>query len=294
MVNLRDVCRNVPIILASPLTGVPTVASYDVGGDSAFTLRVEDAAGQYLEWNLSIYVPLPRPVADAGPNRRQWVWTASNIALDGSASDLKGRSCTFEWVQIYASHPVSLANPNALSTSFVVEAPEPPEPGDSLYEPSYGQHYTFELRITNEEGATSADRVVIDLPDKWIPYTWYEPADLGEGDSHHCEWRKNVTIAGHHFDSIVAVVKHHYDSDSSGSLLFNVREAPVGSLEIVSVNANHVMPTWQAVTYPLRYCDNPGYEFTFSSGGHAEDFVEILCHDAESGAYCVIEMNLHW
>jgi chitinase len=85
------------------------------------------------------------PVANAGPD--QTVSPGAVVTLDGSASyDPDGDSITFHWTQV-AGTPVTLDNVDAVRPSFTA-------PG-----PHGGETLTFQLTVTDSNGASSFDTV---------------------------------------------------------------------------------------------------------------------------------------
>jgi chitinase len=90
------------------------------------------------------------PVANAGPD--QTVVRRSIVTLDGSASfdqDI-GDNIRYQWTQL-SGRTVTLSNPNSAITTF--EAPGVRR--DTTRE------LVFELTVTDEEGVTSSDTVLI-------------------------------------------------------------------------------------------------------------------------------------
>ena len=96
--------------------------------------------------------PLPNvaPVADAGVDRT--VKAGSTVTLSGTGSDANGDLLGYKWTQTGGSPTVSLANANTATTTF--KAPALPKGTSSLV-------LTFQLTVTDDEGASATDAVVV-------------------------------------------------------------------------------------------------------------------------------------
>ncbi len=140
---------------ASPGFTAPTLAAGAEDVTRTFTLTVTDNDGATDEDTVVITVEAPNaaPTADAGPD--QTVDSGAEVMLDGSGSndngdlDGNGSIATYAWT---ASDGVTLTGANTASPSFT--AP-------TLAAGAAIEKLTFTLDVTDNEGATASDTVII-------------------------------------------------------------------------------------------------------------------------------------
>lgn len=120
------------------------VAPNDPGAVLGFQLRVTDDVG--LARNDSVNVTVNRPpLANAGPD--QTVNPGSTVTLNGAgSSDPDGTIAGYAWTQI-AGVSVTLAGANSATATFTASASE--------------GSVTFQLTVTDNEGLSATDTVVI-------------------------------------------------------------------------------------------------------------------------------------
>lgn len=132
-------------------TATPSFTAPNVGaaGDTlTFELTITDSDGGTDTDSVDIAVnnANQNPVADAGSD--QTVNEGDNVALDGAgSSDPDGTIASYSWSQT-AGESVTLDDPNNASPSFT--APDIDSAGDTL---------TFELTVTDNDGAADTDSV---------------------------------------------------------------------------------------------------------------------------------------
>ncbi len=135
---------------ASPTFTAPTLAEGALPGTLTFTLTVTDNDGgtDSDEVYITVESPNAAPTANAGPD--QSVDSATSVTLDGSgSSDRDGRITGYAWT---APDDITLTGTNTASPSFT--AP-------TLAEGAADVTRTFTLTVTDNDGATDEDTVVI-------------------------------------------------------------------------------------------------------------------------------------
>jgi predicted acyl esterase len=140
-------------------TAQPGFTAPQVDGEDlvlTFTLRVRDAQGQRSAPDSVVVTVKDRlaPTADAGADQEVEEGTA--VALDGSGSaDADGEIVGYAWQQI-AGPAVTLSNANAAQPAFTA----PDVAGDAELE--------FELTVTDDDGLTGSDRVIVTVADRTV------------------------------------------------------------------------------------------------------------------------------
>ncbi|MCI0505619.1 MAG: PKD domain-containing protein, partial [Gammaproteobacteria bacterium] len=169
-----------PVILTGAATEVVTFAMpADMQGETAVTMQltVTDNQGATGSDQVVITANLP-PVANAGAD--QFVRAGDTVNLPGSGSDPDGNIVSYLWTQI--GEQTVQFNRNSANTSFTA-----PDTAGSL---------SFELTVTDDNGATGKDTVVINVDTSNVP----PAADAGPDLSVESGAPDPVTITGSGFD----------------------------------------------------------------------------------------------
>ena len=122
-----------------------------------FRLTVQDNAGATGSDTAIVTVndtatANSEPTANAGPD--QTAAEGTTVALTGSASDSDGTITAVQWSQLAPASPtVAISNANTLNASFV--APEV----------SANTVFTFQLQVTDNAGASTADSADVTITD---------------------------------------------------------------------------------------------------------------------------------
>ena len=130
-----------PNVAATAVTGL-------VAGTYRFELRVTDNSGAFGRDTMQVVVtstPNIPPVANAGPDQTITLPTNS-VILSGSGTDADGTVTAYLWTKISGPAAGTITNPNVAATSvtgLVVGT------------------YQFQLRVTDNNGATGTDIVQI-------------------------------------------------------------------------------------------------------------------------------------
>lgn len=149
--------RNELIVTGAIWGGVPAyldkVWVYDLGGGDHGPVQWGQFGGGAGHGGVyTLHAPGERgvaPVADAGPDQTALQRTV--VTLDGSASvDPDGRITHANWRQV-SGMAVGLANPGSLTTQFTAPGLNGTDTAALL----------FELTVTDNDGATRADRVMV-------------------------------------------------------------------------------------------------------------------------------------
>jgi hypothetical protein len=159
------------VILANASTTTPSFTAPDVdtiGATFTFELTVDDGNGGNDTDTVDIFVQNVNqaPTADAGSN--QTISEGALVTLDGSASsDPDGTISSYSWNQI-SGPDAPLDNATSATPSFT--APDVGSSGDVL---------TYELTVTDNDGANSTDSVSITVSDVAPPPNLPPISDAG-------------------------------------------------------------------------------------------------------------------
>ncbi|MDM8522659.1 PKD domain-containing protein [Desulfococcaceae bacterium HSG8] len=166
-----------PAVTLSDAAAVqPEFTAPDVEDESkslTYELKVTDSSGLTDTDTVTITVspsetpPENRPpVADAGPDQN--VKEGDTVTLDASgSSDPDDNITDYLWTQI-SDAPVTLSDDTAVNPSFI--APDVGDESESL---------TYELRVTDSDGLTDTDSVVITVSPAEVPADHPPVADAG-------------------------------------------------------------------------------------------------------------------
>ena len=150
--QLLDVANPAP---ATHSFGSALSATKDLGGDLGLDLLVgtpAEVSGSGAAYVVTIRANKP-PVADAGPDQRIECDRSGVVNLDGSASyDPDNDPITYQWKQVSGT-TVTLAVSGA-KAQFTAAPP-------GVYE--------FQLKVTDDKGASSTDNVVVTIRDTRPP-----------------------------------------------------------------------------------------------------------------------------
>ncbi len=136
----------------NPANAIFTAPVVTASTSLVFTLKVSNAANESSTASTTITVnPKNKPpTANAGPD--QTVLAGTGATLQGSGNDPDGsRAPTFAWTQIAGAPTVTLKNANLATASFTA-----PLVGAS-------SKLTFQLKVTDEAGASAFDSAVITI-----------------------------------------------------------------------------------------------------------------------------------
>ena len=202
---------------------VPTVTVITI---ITLRLTVADDAGDtaFDDVNITINASLPNnaPTADAGVD--QSVSVGDSVTLSGSGNDIDGDSLTYQWLQIDGP-TVSLSNANTLQASFIA-----PQVNSTAA-------ITVQLNVTDSNGATGSDQVVITVePVNSAPAANAGPdLTVTTGDS--------VLINGSGSDTDGVVTAYSWSQISGPSVsLINANTATVGfTAPVVTATATIVL-----------------------------------------------------
>jgi len=136
------------VVLSDSTAVNPTFAGI-AGEWYIFELTVQDTAG--LTDTDTVVITMEdanrAPIADAGPDQNNA--QAGNIQLDGTGSyDPDGDTLTYQWNQVGGSATGVLNDPTVATPMFTGEL---------------GEYYIFELTVSDGNGGTDTDTVVIDM-----------------------------------------------------------------------------------------------------------------------------------
>ena len=132
------------VILTGADTSMPSFTAPNTSETLTFELTVTDDKGATASDTVTVTVNIA-PSADAGPDRT--VLTNVSVSLDGRGSnDPGGWLAAYYWTQT-AGTPVTLAGVDTATPSFTA--------------PNTSETLTFELTVTDNQGATASDTVTI-------------------------------------------------------------------------------------------------------------------------------------
>jgi hypothetical protein len=161
--NSSDPDGNISLFLWTQISGPAVVLDDAKREQPQFTAPEVGAAGAVLVFELTVVdngllessdrtrvevLSLGRPpLADAGPD--QAVAPGGLVVLDGGNSrDLDGAIVSFQWRQIGGT-VVALQTPNRETASFIA--------------PGFGNSLRFELTVTDDDGLTDTDEVMVQV-----------------------------------------------------------------------------------------------------------------------------------
>lgn len=164
------------VALADANTVTPSFAAPSSGGALTFQLTVTDRYGTSGSDSVTVTVNAP-PVANAGP--AQSVVANANVTLNGTGStDPDGTVVAYAWIQT-AGTPVALTGADTATPTFVA--------------PGAAGALTFQLVVTDNDGATHADDVTIEVT---IPASTNEPPVAEAGRDQKKRPRSWVVLNG--------------------------------------------------------------------------------------------------
>jgi hypothetical protein len=133
------------VVLSSTTAVSPTFTAPASNSVLTFLLTVTDNGGATATDTVTITVAANNaPTANAGPDLvRQ---TSTTVQLAGSGTDVEG-PVTFAWTQTAGTPTVTLSNANTVTASFTA--------------PATATDLTFQLAVTDDEGVTTTDTVVV-------------------------------------------------------------------------------------------------------------------------------------
>ncbi|MEO5367390.1 MAG: PKD domain-containing protein [Magnetococcus sp. WYHC-3] len=154
------------------------------------------------------------PVAAAGPD--QTLKEDSNVTLNGANSnDTDGTIATYQWVQIAGTPTVTLGGANTSIATFTA----PSLDADTSL--------TFELTVTDNEGLSSTDSVVVNLSNKLAPVA-------NAGADQTLKEDSNVTLSG------------AASSDADGTITSYLWTQTAGAPTVTLTGANTATPSFVA------------------------------------------------
>ncbi len=147
-----------------------TPSRWDVGYTYNMLFTVTDSTGQQGQCPVDVTVEAPDnwpPEANAGQD--QWTSEGSTVTLDGSGSyDPDGEIISYHWSLLSSTGPaVTLSSDTSATPSFT---------------PSDNGVYTFQLTVTDNQGASRSDTVVVNVNnvDPQLSVTVSGPIDEGQ------------------------------------------------------------------------------------------------------------------
>jgi len=164
-------------VLANPATATPSFTAPSTSGFVIYTLTVTDNGGLSDTDTVTITIQPPgqpvnqSPVADAGAD--QTVTEGGTVTLNGSGStDIDGTITTREWNQTGGSPAVTLSSKFAVQPTFTAPSV------------SAATVLTFTLTVTDNDGATDSDTVMVTVNDDGAVIPNQQPtADAGPDQS---------------------------------------------------------------------------------------------------------------
>lgn len=131
-------------------TQAQTAINNLVQGTYSFELRVTDNQGAVGRDTIVVTVnaPIPgnvAPIANAG-NNQTITLPVNTVTLSGSGTDADGSISAYQWIKIAGPTQFTIANPAQAQTTI-----------NNLVQGSY----SFELRVTDNQGAVGRDTIVV-------------------------------------------------------------------------------------------------------------------------------------
>lgn len=220
-----------PVALAGANTATPNFVAPSTGDALTFQLTVTDRYGTTGSDTVTVTVNAA-PVAEAGPD--QSVTANATVTLNGTASaDSDGTVVAYAWTQT-AGSAVALAGADTATPSFVA--------------PATAGTMTFQLVVTDNEGATHADSVTVEVT---VPASTNEPPVAKAGRDQKKHPRSMVVLNGwRSYDPDGRIVKYRWVQTGG---------APVRPYGSSSPWATFVAPKAEgALTFRLTVTDNKG------------------------------------
>ncbi|WP_052141148.1 PKD domain-containing protein [Pseudoalteromonas piratica] len=200
-----------------------------------FSLVVTDNEGATGTDDIVITVndiPNEPPTVNAGSD--QTVDEGNTVTLSGSANDNDGTIESYLWQQT-AGETVSLTNPNAASTTFTA-----PEVTSTAI-------LRFSLIVTDNEGATGTDDIVITLND--IPN---EPPTVNAGSDQTVDEGNTVTLSGSATDNDGTIESYLWQQTAGPNVTLNNASSSTASFIAPDVESTSVL------TFSLTVTDDKG------------------------------------
>ena len=132
----------------------------------------------------SVSPPNQPPVADAGPD--QLVNENDVVTLPGSGSDSDGSIAAYRWVQTSGAF-VAVSGANTQNASFTAPEIAP--------EDAFAEELEFQLRVTDDDGASATDTVVISVFDSYFIVD-NDPPIANAGPDQTVDENTLVTLSG--------------------------------------------------------------------------------------------------
>jgi hypothetical protein len=169
-------------------TGLTTVSNLNVAGTYVYELKVVDDRANWTTSNVTVTVTnsvvsnIP-PVTSAGNNT---VTTTTTASLNGTSSyDPDGSITSYQWTKVSGPALYTISNPNVASPdlSFLML-------GD----------YAFELRSTDNNGASTTDTVIVRSSASILPVQWLYFNARNNGKENKLVWATEAEAYNRRFE----------------------------------------------------------------------------------------------
>ncbi len=230
-----------PVTLTGSETPHPSFTAPTLTTQQTLTFRlgVSDNAGLIASDTVSItIVPVNNaPTPNAGSDQN--VPELSVVSLDGSASlDSDGTLVGYQWTQTGGT-PVTLSAAESVQPHFTAPARVT------------AQTLTFELRVTDNEGASASAQVSVTV----YPVNAAPQADAGSDQQ--VDEQTQVTLDGSASqDSDGSLVTYHWSQTAGSAVVLNNADTPQASFTAPTLT------TATTLTFELRVTDNEGASAT--------------------------------
>ncbi len=215
------------VTLTSPNSATTSFTSPNVESTTVLTFELtvtdDDGATDTDQISITVVPGNQHPTANAGTD--QTVDAQVSVSLIGTGTDSDGTIVSFSWNQT-SGPSVTLTSPNSATTSFT----SPNVESTTVL--------TFELTVTDDDGATDTDQISITV----VPGNQHPTANAGPDQTVLSEANVNLTGTGTDTDGTITSFSW---SQTSGAL--------VSLLNANTANANFTAPSVTSTSIILEF-----------------------------------------